>query len=135
MGEATRAIRIHGWACLLAALQAVPSGGALLVVSAAGAGGHAGAGWFKALIEQAERTRPDLRLTAVLDCADKPGDVLAALRAGVRDIAFQGSAAAAARLAGMAAESGARLHRALPDSVDLRHCRDPVATARRWLFG
>jgi hypothetical protein len=135
MGEAARAIRIHGWTCLRAALEAVPAGGALLVVSADGAGGHAGAGWFKALIEQAERARPDLRLTAVLDCADKPGHVLAALRAGVRDIAFQGNDAAAARLAGLAAESGARLHRALPDSLDLRHCRDAVATARTWLSG
>ena len=116
-------------------MQAVPPGGALLLVSAAGAGGHAGAGWFKALIEMAERARPDVRLTAILDCADQPGHVLAALRAGVQDIAFQGNETAAARLAGMAAENGARLHGTLPDSLDLRHCRNAIQTARSWLFG
>jgi hypothetical protein len=117
-------LRIHGWPELQAALAATPPGGDLTVTSAPAAAGHAGPGWFAALADRARAVRPDVRLTAILDCADRAGDVLAALRAGVRDVVFTGPEAATGRLAALAAAEGAVLHRQAPDCVDLRGRRD-----------
>ncbi|MBI1206351.1 MAG: hypothetical protein GC191_03565 [Azospirillum sp.] len=108
-------------------------GVAAILVSAPGAAGYAGCGWFAALIASARAEFPKVALTAILDCADQPGDVLAALREGIRDIHFTGRDDVAARLADIAGQHGAVLHRLLPEALDLRHCRDPAARCRNWL--
>ena len=72
---------------------------------------------------------------AVLDCADRPGDVLGALSAGLATLLFTGRADVAARLADIAAQSGARLLTDLPAPLDLRGVRDPLRACREWLGG
>ena len=49
-----------------------------------------------------------MKLQAVLDCADKPGHALAALRLGLKDIALDGKAHG--KVASIAKQMGARLH-------------------------
>ena len=89
----------------LAALAA-SNGAATLVGDAASGGG----GWFRALIEAARRDYPEVTVTALLECHDRPGLVLAGIRAGCRDLRFSGPSEVAARLAALAAAAGARLH-------------------------
>jgi fructose/tagatose bisphosphate aldolase len=100
-----------------AAAAARARGTPLLLVSAPGAGSHAGGGWWRKLCDALTAEFPDLAITAVLDCGDAPGAVLAALRAGVTDILFDGDAAVAARLAAIAERHGARLRRVRPDAA------------------
>ena len=61
------------------------------------------------MVAAANAARPGRDFVAVLDCADRPGHVLAAWRAGVADVAFAADAPAAPRLAAIAAGSGLRL--------------------------
>ena len=86
----------------------------LTLVSAPGAGGYAGAAWFAALAAQGQAAFPQVAQRWVLDCADAPGHVLAALRAGVRAVVFTGAPELRERLAGVAAACGAALLEASP---------------------
>jgi hypothetical protein len=122
---------IHGLAHLRAALTAgAESGRPIVALSASGASGFAGAGWFAALIEQGRGEYPDLPLIAMLDCADRAGDVPAALKRGVTHIVFTGHPEAAARLADIAAHCGATILTERPPSCDLLNARDPLHAAR-----
>jgi hypothetical protein len=96
---------VRDLADLLAALDA----GAETVVSIPGAGGSMGAGAWAAMVSAAHAAWPGRAFVAVLDCADRPGHVLAAWRAGVADVAFAAHAPAAPRLAAIAAASGLRI--------------------------
>lgn len=51
-------------------------------------------------------------MTAVLDCGDRPGDALAALRAGWRTIVYSGSAAA--KIRDIARQRGAQVLKERP---------------------
>ncbi|WP_175426390.1 hypothetical protein [Azospirillum brasilense] len=131
-----RPIRIHSLtdaaaACAAAADLDVP----LLLVSAPGAAAFAGAGWFGAVIARAAARHPSVAMTAVLDCADRPGDALAALTSGIDTVLFTGRADVAERLADIAAQHGARLLKALPEALDLRNARDPRRACQSWLSG
>lgn len=122
---------VHSLMDLRAALAAgADSGRAIVALSAVGAGGFAGAGWFAALIEQGRGEFPDVELTAILDCADRSGDVLTAFEAGVRHIVFTGHPQAAERLAKIAAEYGASLLLQRPEACDLLHSRDRAYATR-----
>jgi hypothetical protein len=105
---------IHGWADAQAALAGARE--SLTLLSAAGAGGHAGAAWFAALAAQGEAAFPHVTQRWVLDCGDAPGHVLAALRAGVRAVVFTGAANLRARLASVAAGCGAELLESAPEA-------------------
>lgn len=105
----------------------------VILVSAPGAAGHGGPGWWRALVEAARREYPDVAMTTILDCDDSAGDVLASLREGVERIAFHGRADVAARLADIARQSGATIVAAAPDGLDLRGLRDRAAACRVWL--
>ncbi|MGE5538098.1 MAG: hypothetical protein ACM30I_05750 [Gemmatimonas sp.] len=91
-------------ACRAAAAARCP----VTLVSPPGAGLFAGAVWFKALTaltrREAGATRKEVRF--VLDCADAPGAVLAAVRAGVEACAFSGNIKARARLGEIAKRAG-----------------------------
>jgi hypothetical protein len=93
----------------LAGLLAAIDGGAATVVSIPAAGGSVGAGAWAAMVAAARAARPGRAFVSVLDCADRPGHVLAAWRAGVTDVAFAAGAKAATRLVAIAAEAGLRL--------------------------
>lgn len=109
----------------------------VLLLSAPGAGGFAGPGWFLALVEQARRRHPAVPCAAALDCADAAGSALAALRAGVRIVVLDGACPAFAAVSGAAREVGATLLPARPPAfdigrIDLRR-RDDRARLAAWL--
>ena len=82
-----------------------------------GDGASGGGGWFRALVEAARTDYPEVPVTAILDCHDRPGLVLAGIRAGICDLHFSGPPALAARLAALAATVGARVHVAHTDTT------------------
>ncbi|WP_205574614.1 beta/alpha barrel domain-containing protein [Indioceanicola profundi] len=103
----------------------------VLLASDPGAAGFAGPGWWTALVRLLAQDAPDQPFTAILDCGGAPGLVLAALRAGVTDVAFDGPAKVAAKLTDIAAQSGARLHPPVRQAADLRGSRDRIGRLRR----
>jgi hypothetical protein len=131
-----RRIIIHSLAQARAALAAAAELGVPITLeSAPAAGGYAGPGWWRALIEAARAERPAADVIAVLDCGEEPGAALAALRAGVPRIRFAGAAEMRARLAAIATQLGAAVEGpAVEENVlDLLEARDPLALSRRFL--
>jgi hypothetical protein len=130
-------ILVHSLAEAKAALAAAASLKVpVTLVSAVGAGGHAGPAWFKSLIEQAAAEHPGAVLDAVLDCGVEAGMALAALRLGLKRVGFSGNAAARARLGEIAAALGGGLDDAAPaPTLDLRRRKDKLAAARAYLAG
>jgi hypothetical protein len=122
---------VHSLAHVRAALEAGrDSGRPVVILSAAGAGAFAGAEWFLGLIRQAEAAFPDMAFAAILDCGDRGGDVLAALKAGAHQIVFTGHPDAARRLRAIAAETGAEILDMRPSAIDLLNATDPAYAAR-----
>jgi len=122
---------IHSLEHLRAALAAgAATGRPIIALSAIGASGFAGAGWFAALVEQGRTEFPDVSLIAMLDCADRAGDVPAALKRGLTHIVFTGRAEAAERLRDIASQMGATVITARPAACDLLNSRDPFRDAR-----
>lgn len=103
------------------------------LLSAPGAAGYAGAPWFLKVVARAADEHPSARWQAMLDCADRPGHVLAALRQGAEAVRYTGSRATAAKLAAIAARYGARLETGRMTALDLRGVVDPLAACRSWL--
>jgi hypothetical protein len=108
-------IIVHALGHAVAALRAAAAARRPVVLSSApGAGGYAGAGWFRALVEAARAAVPEARFSAFLDCGDAAGPALAALRAEVEGVLFIGRADVAGRLADIARQHGARLDTVRP---------------------
>jgi hypothetical protein len=125
---------VHGLADALAALEAAAAlGRAVVLLSAPGAAAYAGAAWFKALVALARDRWPAALVTAMLDCDDRAELVQGALREGLADLVFTGPAATAARLADIARQQGARLHRRRPESLDIARPEQALAACRDWL--
>ena len=128
------AIRVHSLTEARIALDAARAlGRPVTLVSAAAAAGHAGPGWWRALVIAARREYPDVAMTTILDCDDSAGDALAALREGVECIAFRGRADVAAKLRDIATQAGTAFVSNHPDGLDLRGLRDQPAACRVWL--
>ena len=131
MDKPAACFTIHGLAHLRAALTAGrETGRPIVALSAIGASGFAGAGWFKALIDQGGQEFPDVPLTPILDCADRAGDVPAALKRGITHIVFTGHPEAAVRLQDIAGQMRATVLLERPASHDLVNARDPIRAAR-----
>lgn len=112
------AVVVHGLAEATVALaEAGPDG--VLLLSARGAAGSLGPGWFLTILAAAAAAHPDVPHRAALDCADQPGHALAALRAGVRLLVLDPDCPAFAPVAGAAAEVGAEVWPAPPPALDL----------------
>lgn len=116
-------IRIHDLRQAEAALAAGREFGlAVTLVSVPGAARFAGAGFLQALATLAGAA-------LIADCGDDAGLVLAALRAGCRDILFTGMETTAARLRDIATAVGATLRYSLDSPcVDLAPTDDPRET-------
>jgi hypothetical protein len=100
---------VHGLGHAVAALAAAAAAGRQVVLlSALGAGGNAGPGWFRELVAAARAAVPRARCAALLDCGDEAGSALAALRAQVEGVVFTGRADVVRRLADIARRHGAR---------------------------
>jgi hypothetical protein len=125
----------HSLAQAIAALHAARDLGVPVELwSAEGAAAYAGAGWFKAAIEEARDAVPGARAQAVLDCADLPGTALASFRTGVEAVCFTGPPSIARKLADIARQSKCRLLRRRPGrALDLRVVEDPEAACAAWL--
>ena len=131
----SRRIIVHSLGDARAALAAAAAlGTRITLMSAAGAGCYAGPRWFLALVVAAAREFPGAHYDAVLDCADEPGAVLAALRAGCARVRYTGAAKIREKLAEIAAASGAALDgEAEFSALDLLGRRDAEAACRAFL--
>ena len=130
------AIVFHSLTQAEAALAAASGLGVpVTLISAPSAAGYAGPAWFRSVVEQARAAHPDVDVTAVLDCGDMPGHVLAALREGVAAVRFSGDTAE--KIADIAAQCGARVIAERPEALDLaeveRAGRDLERACREWL--
>jgi hypothetical protein len=122
----------HARAALTAAaVMGVP----VTLASAPGAAATVGPQWFTEVVAQATAGQPDARVSAILDCGDAPGHVLAALRQGIKRVRFTGRAAVAGKLAVIAKRQGAELIRGRLKALDLLDLPDPAAACHRWLAG
>jgi hypothetical protein len=86
----------------------------VVLISAPGAGGSVGPGWFKEVIAAAREAVPKARFCAFLDCADNVGAALAAIRTGVEGVVFIGRSDVACRLADIAGQHGVRFEMERP---------------------
>lgn len=130
LAGAARPVRVHGLGETRAALSAAAALG--VPVTLVGPPG-CGALWFVRMVAAARVAVPDAEAVAVLDCADRAGDAQGALAAGVRRVVFGGPPEVAARLADIAAQSGAVVLPVLAPALDLRGERDPQGACRAWL--
>lgn len=130
------AIRIHGIREARTALRAASAlRRPVVLASAPSAGCHGGGAWFRALIARVRTEFPDVDATAVLDCGEQPGAALAALRAGVADMALGGPPDVRARVGAIALAAGACLHPPIENALDLRGSIDVDSACREWLMG
>lgn len=115
-----RAVIVHGLDDARAALTAAAATGCgVTLLSAPGAAGYAGFGWWRALVAAAREAVPGVPVEDVLDCDDLAGIAVEALHAGCRAIVFTGPEGQAAQLAALAAVCGARMLREPPPALDL----------------
>jgi len=114
---------------------AAETGRPVTLASDPGAALFPGPAWWAALVGRLRTEVPDQPFTALLDGADATGAVMAALRAGVADIAYDGPTETARRLADMARQTGSRLHRPPARVLDLRGTNPARTTLRAWLAG
>ena len=124
----------HSLAHARAALAAAAELGVPLTLqSAPGAAAYAGVGYLKAIADQAAAEHPDVDVAAVIDCGADAGIAMAALRIGWRTIRFSGPAKVRAKLADIAAQTGARLVADEAEALDLLDSGDPLAACRAFL--
>jgi hypothetical protein len=131
-----RAVVIHGLkhariACLAAREYDIP----VELHSAPGAAASLGPHWFQKILEEIEGEFTDVRLDAVLDCADSAGFALAALRQGLKRIRFSGPRKTAAKICDIARQNKAVIDRGWPVTLDLAQEDDPEAACRDWFSG
>ncbi len=104
------------------------------LVSAPGAAAYAGPAWFAALVRLVRGEFPSARLRAVLDCGEAPGFALAALREGGIDaVRLAAPQAVLAKVAAIAAQSGAGIDDDEGAGLDLLGTDDPRAACRAFL--
>lgn len=128
-------IIIHDLAQARAALGAAAAAGVPVVLqSAPGAAGFAGAGWFKALARDAHDVHPGAAADLVLDCGRAPGLALAAIREGVRAVRLTAPPRVREKIAAIAAARGCRLVTGRRGRVlDLLDVPDPEKAVAEWL--
>ncbi len=132
----TRVILFHSLAHARAALAAAAERGAPFTLqSAPGAAAYAGAGYLKAIADQAAAEHADVAVTVVIDCGADAGIAMAALRAGWQTVRFSGPEKVRRKLADIAAETGARLadEPEAAEALDLLDAANPDAACRAFL--
>ncbi len=108
------AVIIHGIADARFALG-LAGPRSVLLLSAPGAAGFLGPGWWQALLRATAAEAQGL-----LDCDHAPGLALAALRLGLPRVLLLAAAPGHAAVAAAAAEAGAELVAVRPPALDLR---------------
>jgi hypothetical protein len=125
------AVVVHG---LEQARSALRPGLPVTLLSAPGAAVFAGCLWWRSLVGQARAEFPDAVLHDVLDCADAPGQAMAALRVGQRALVLDPACAAFAAVDSAAASLGAAVLAARPPALDLAEY-GAARRLSRWLRG
>ena len=111
-------IVVHSLAHATAALKAAARAGRpVVLISAPGAGGYVGPGWFRELVAAAREAVPEASFSSWLDCGDDIGAALAAVRSEIEGVVFTGRADVARRLADIARQHGVRLVTEHPAAV------------------
>ncbi|RMD63942.1 MAG: hypothetical protein D6826_03615 [Alphaproteobacteria bacterium] len=130
-----RAIIVHCLADARAAAAAAAALGCPVTLSTApGAATYLGPAWLSTLIARVAEEYPHVAITGLVDCGDRPGYVLAALRQGARRIRFTGRPKVARSLAAAAESCGATLVTGHIETLDLaEHDNDRQSACRRWL--
>lgn len=72
-------------------------------------------------------------LVVIVDCGEGAGFAMAAIRAGWRDIYLTGDEAILNKIDDMLGQVGGRLHRRLPEALDLAGIDDPQGALQTWL--
>jgi hypothetical protein len=131
----SRRIIVHSLAQASAAVDAAAALAVpLTLMSAPAAGCYAGPAWFKALVDHAAARHPDVAVAAIIDCADEPGAVLAALRTGFKRVRYTGDTTALDRLRSMAEAYDAAIETGAPaTTLDLLDRPDAVRLCRDYL--
>lgn len=127
---------VHGYDHAIAALETATAAGVpARLLSAPGAAAYSGPRWFRDLVDQARQAVPAAEASALLDCAGRAGDALAAIRAQVPAIAIDLPPEVAAKIADIATQAGVTIA-AYDDSgaLDLAACPD-IDSARRACAG
>ncbi len=131
-----RAVVVHTLEHAEAALEAADEFDVPVVLeSAPGAARYLGAALFQAIVATARNSYPDVNFMAVLDCADQPGLALAALRQGMKAVRLDAPADVKAKIADIAAQSGAILDDIERERLDLLGVENPVDACQAWLSG
>jgi hypothetical protein len=123
------AIVVHS---LAEACQALSLGLPTTLLSAPAAALFAGCGWWRALTERARQKHPTVLVTDILDCADAPGQAMAALRIGQRLLVLSPSAPGWEAVAAIAATQGGAVLTARPPALDLAS-RGAIRRLHAWL--
>jgi hypothetical protein len=122
---------VHG---LADARTVLALGAPVTLLSAPGAASYAGCLWWQALIAAAREAYPDVATTDVLDCADAPGQAMAALRSGVVRLVLAGELAVWDAVADIAQRQGGFVLRQAPPALDIA-ARDGLYRLPGWLRG
>ncbi len=127
-----RAVTVHGVGHARVALAAAEAvGRSVLLLSGPGAGGYAGALWWRGVVAAALAERPGTATADALDCGDQAGRALEALAAGC-GIVVLGPCPAFASV--VARAGGAVVLAARPESLDLG-ARGSERRLAGWLGG
>jgi hypothetical protein len=129
-----KAVVVHALADALAALEAAEACAAPVALwSAIGAAAYLGPLFWQMMEGEARAAHPKATFVAVLDCAERPGDAMAAIRQGLKHLCFTGAAELMAKLRDMAETEGATLYGERPrDVLDLKEVTDPAQACRLW---
>jgi hypothetical protein len=125
------AVIVHG---LTDALSVLAQGVPVTLLSAQGAALYGGCLWWQALIAAARDAYPDVVMTDVMDCADAPGQAMAALRSGVVRLVLNGDVPAWDAVAQIAQRQGGFVLRQAPPALDIA-ARDGKYRLSAWLRG
>jgi len=111
---------------------ALAHGQPVTLLSGEAAALYAGCGWWRALLAAARAEFPLVPIADLLDCADAPGQALAALRIGLRHLILTPDAPGRARVAKIVAGLGGVLLAERPPALDLA---EPASRLRlhEWL--
>lgn len=107
---------VHG---LPDARRACAAGRPLTLLSAQGAAGYAGCGWWRAIAETIAAEHPKLVVADILDCGEAPGWALAAIRIGQRGLILAPFAPGFAAVAAIAADRSLLLLTGRPPALDM----------------
>lgn len=98
---------------------ALRPGRPVILLSAPGAALFAGCLWWRELIAQGRAAFPATVMADVLDCADAPGQAMAALRVGLRRLVLDPACPAFPAVAAAAVSLGASVLPGRPPALDL----------------